>query len=82
MLFAGVYSAVESFFGLLQIAGPLRATALVLAPRLVQASFTALGDYYIWRLSGHLYGPDSNTNWAAVSSLSLSLSMPPDMHLG
>ncbi|CAK7273605.1 glycosylphosphatidylinositol anchor biosynthesis [Sporothrix epigloea] len=66
VLFAGVYAVVERALQLLHVVGPLRAHLLVVAPGLVQASFTGLTDYYTWRLACTLYGQGHAAAWAAL----------------
>ena len=43
-----------------------RADLLVMAPKVTQAVFAALGDYYTWKLGECVYGAGSNEAWAAV----------------
>ena len=37
-----------------------------MAPKVTQAIFAALGDYYTWKLGECVYGVGSNEAWAAV----------------
>lgn len=65
VLFAGVYAVIERVLDLMYLVGPLRAYIVVAAPGLVQATFTAVTDYYIWRLASQIYGRGHNAAWAA-----------------
>ncbi|KAL1900137.1 glycosylphosphatidylinositol anchor biosynthesis [Sporothrix stenoceras] len=65
VLFAGVYAAIERVLDVMYLVGPLRAYILVAAPGLVQATFTAITDYYVWRLASQIYGRGHNAAWAA-----------------
>jgi phosphatidylinositol glycan class B len=44
----------------------------VAAPKIVQAVFAGLGDFYTWKLAGRIYGPDSREAWAALALTVLS----------
>ncbi|CAK7205760.1 glycosylphosphatidylinositol anchor biosynthesis [Sporothrix eucalyptigena] len=66
VLFAGVYAALEKVLEVMYLVGPLRAYILVAAPGLVQASFTAIADYYVWNLAGQIYGRGHNAAWTAL----------------
>ena len=37
-----------------------------MAPKVTQAIFAALGDFYTWKLGERVYGAGSNEAWAAV----------------
>ena len=39
---------------------------MIAAPKVVQALFAALGDYYTWQLARKTYGNESREAWAAV----------------
>ena len=39
---------------------------MIIAPKLVQALFAALGDYYTWRLGERVYGAGSFEAWSTV----------------
>lgn len=39
---------------------------MLAAPKVTQAIFAALGDYYTWKLGEQVYGHGSNEAWAAV----------------
>lgn len=46
---------------------PARSAMLLWAPKLTQAVFAALGDFYTWRLACKLHGEDSTAATSAVS---------------
>ena len=39
---------------------------MIAAPKVAQALFAALGDYYTWQLARKIYGKESRRAWAAV----------------
>lgn len=41
---------------------------MIATPKILQAVFAALGDYYTWKLGERMYGRGSNEAWAAVCS--------------
>ena len=63
-IFALGYLIVESVIG---TSTKLKAQCLVAAPKVMQAGFAALGDWYTWRLAGKLYGQDTPVTWSVVS---------------
>ena len=65
-LFAGFYVVADNAMKLLYVAPELRAVALVAVPKLAQAVFAALGDFYTWKLAESIYGNGSVASWAAV----------------
>ena len=69
MIFAAVYSIASALSQLLQLSPVYRADVLIAAPKVLQAVFAALGDYFTWRLAGKVYGAASNEAWAAVRSI-------------
>ena len=52
----------------LELAPDAHADLLIAAPKVTQAVFAALGDFYTWKLAERIYGRDSNEAWAAVCS--------------
>ena len=46
---------------------PVRSVMLLWAPKLTQAVFAALGDFYTWRLASKLHGEGSTAATSAVS---------------
>lgn len=68
-IFAGVYW-VSSFLSRASRLSPdSHAELLIAAPKVTQAVFAALGDYYTWKLGQEVYGRDSSEAWAAVRSI-------------
>ena len=65
-IFAGVYYITSELSNLLRLASEYRAELLLAAPKVTQAIFAALGDYYTWKLGGRVYGNGSNEAWIAV----------------
>lgn len=39
---------------------------MIAAPKVTQAIFAALGDYYTWKLGERVYGQGTNEAWATV----------------
>lgn len=69
VLFAVAYSAVDTVTAVLPCSPALRASVLAVLPKLVQACFAVLGDFYTWRLAEKVYGQGSRSAWAAVRSM-------------
>ncbi len=68
-IFAGVYW-VSSFLSRASRLSPdTHAKLLIAAPKVTQAIFAALGDYYTWKLGEGVYGRDSSEAWVAVCSI-------------
>ena len=61
-----MYKAVGYVAYVGSLSEPARATLLLWAPRLTQAVFAALGDFYTWRLATKLYGEGCTASSAAV----------------
>lgn len=61
-----MYKAADQIASLASFSDPARAALLVWAPKLTQAVFAALGDFYTWRLASKLHGQGSNASSAAV----------------
>lgn len=57
---------------------PVRSALLLWAPKLTQAVFAALGDFYTWRLASKLHGEGSAAATSAVSVSRLSLRTEPE----
>jgi GPI mannosyltransferase 3 len=51
---------------LLYVVPQLRADTLIAVPKLAQAVFAALGDFYTWKLAESIYGDGSIASWTAV----------------
>ncbi|KAI9834849.1 MAG: hypothetical protein M1819_002757 [Sarea resinae] len=65
-IFAAVYYASSRLATSLSLAPSVRAELLVAAPKLTQAVFAALGDYYTWKLAERVYGTGSRRAWTAL----------------
>ncbi len=65
-IFAAVYRLLSGLSWVLHLSPTYRADLLVAAPKVTQAIFAALGDYYTWKLGERVYGSGSNEAWAAV----------------
>jgi GPI mannosyltransferase 3 len=65
-IFAAVYWASDALAQVLRLSAPTRDDLLVTAPKIVQAAFAGLSDFYTWKLAERIYGQDSNEAWAAL----------------
>lgn len=66
-LFGAVYFISNLISDYLSISPLNRANLLLAAPKLTQALFAAVGDFYTWKLAGKVYGNYSYEAWGAVS---------------
>ncbi|MCJ1269487.1 hypothetical protein MMC22_009379 [Lobaria immixta] len=66
-IFAGVYWLSAYFSSALRLSPDSHAELLIAAPKVIQAIFAALGDYYTWRLGRRIYGRQSNEAWAVLA---------------
>lgn len=73
-IFALGYAAIDSSLGELY---SVKAQWLVAAPRVMQAGFAALGDWYSWRLAEKFYGHSTPMSWAVVSVSALTFAQYP-----
>ncbi|RCI16936.1 hypothetical protein L249_2985 [Ophiocordyceps polyrhachis-furcata BCC 54312] len=73
LVFALAYKLADVLSSWLPGGVTVRAATIMAAPKLVQAVFAALGDWYTWKLAVDIYGPDSNSSLAV---LVLQLSSP------
>ncbi|KAL8799700.1 MAG: hypothetical protein Q9200_007470 [Gallowayella weberi] len=84
-LFAGVYWLSTELSKLLQLTPEYHAELLLAAPKVTQAIFAALGDYYTWKLGERIYGRGSNEAWTAALPLpsagSFGLRSPPYQYI-
>ena len=69
-MFAVVYWLAAGLSWILRLSPSYSADLLIAAPKVAQAVFAALGDYYTWKLGEQVYGLGSNEAWAAVRSAS------------
>ncbi|KAF2635843.1 hypothetical protein P280DRAFT_460937 [Massarina eburnea CBS 473.64] len=72
-IFAAVYQATAKSAALCGLTLATRAELFLLAPKLIQALFAALLDWYTWKLAEKAYGCGSRT---AFSTLVLSICSP------
>ncbi|KAH7125283.1 Alg9-like mannosyltransferase family-domain-containing protein [Dendryphion nanum] len=72
-IFAAVYLVADRISRLLGLGLPNRADLLIASPKVAQAVFAALLDFYTWKLAEKVYGRGSRT---AVTSLALSICSP------
>ncbi|PGH03926.1 phosphatidylinositol glycan, class B [Blastomyces parvus] len=71
-IFAAVYYISNLISEYLSISPLYRANLLLAAPKLTQALFAAVGDFYTWKLAGKVYGNDSYEAWGALALTVLS----------
>src|SRR3954447_22232938 len=71
-IFAAVYRASDALARVLQLSTPTRDDLLVAAPKILQAVFAGLGDFYTWKLAKRIYGQDSSEAWATLTLTVLS----------
>ncbi|KAK2794137.1 glycosylphosphatidylinositol anchor biosynthesis [Onygenales sp. PD_12] len=71
-IFAAVYYVSNLMSEYLSLSPLSRADLLVAAPKLTQALFAAIGDYYTWKLARKVYGNRSNEAWGALALTVLS----------
>lgn len=68
-IFAIVYWGSSFISRASRLSPDTHAELLIAAPKVTQAVFAALGDYYTWKLGEEIYGRDSSEAWAAVCSI-------------
>ncbi|KAL7273517.1 glycosylphosphatidylinositol anchor biosynthesis [Rhizina undulata] len=56
LIFAALYKAVDFISEVFGLRDVMRAEVLAVAPKVLQACFSALGDYYTAKLAGKLFG--------------------------
>ncbi|KFA75140.1 hypothetical protein S40288_02828 [Stachybotrys chartarum IBT 40288] len=66
-IFSVAYFAADLVSRALPTANAFKVAALLAAPRMLQALFAALGDWYTWQLATKIYGTDANVALFAVS---------------
>ncbi|PGH12891.1 hypothetical protein AJ79_03991 [Helicocarpus griseus UAMH5409] len=71
-LFATTYYLSNLISDYLSISPLSRADLLIATPKLTQALFSAIGDYYTWKLAGKVYGNNSYESWGALALTVLS----------
>ncbi|KAJ0116485.1 hypothetical protein J7T55_007465 [Diaporthe amygdali] len=65
-LFAVAYAAADKVMAILLFMPALKASVLVLLPKLVQACLAMLADFYTWQLAEKVYGQGSRSAWSAL----------------
>jgi phosphatidylinositol glycan class B len=65
-IFALGYTIVANYLSTIALPGHYRAYALLAAPKIIQAGFAALADWYAWRLAEKLFGRNTATAWSVV----------------
>lgn len=65
-LFAVAYAVVDKTTALLSCSPVFRASVLAVLPKLVQACFAVLGDFYTWKLAEKVYGHGNRSAWSAL----------------
>ncbi|PFH58137.1 hypothetical protein XA68_14116 [Ophiocordyceps unilateralis] len=65
-VFALAYILSDTLSSWLPIGTALRTAIIMAAPKLLQAVFAALGDWYTWQLAVIIYGPDSTASLAVL----------------
>lgn len=70
LLFAAVYRIVDALSAAAHLSPSWRAEVLVAAPKLVQAVFAAMIDYYTIRLAQRAYGKEARLPCTALTLLS------------
>ncbi|CAK4008480.1 GPI mannosyltransferase 3 [Lecanosticta acicola] len=71
-LFAGLYKIVDIICSALNTSAATRASALVIAPRILQAFVAAQLDLAVWKISARSYGNGSPASWAALGLIVFS----------
>ncbi|KAK2805808.1 hypothetical protein FQN50_006084 [Emmonsiellopsis sp. PD_5] len=71
-IFAAVYYVSNLISEYLSLSPLSRADLLLAAPKLTQALFAAIGDYYTWKLARKVYGNRNNEAWGALALTVLS----------
>ncbi|KAK6068520.1 alg9-like mannosyltransferase [Seiridium cupressi] len=65
-IFALGYTIVANYLSTMPIPAHYRAYALLAAPKVIQAGFAALSDWYAWRLAEKLFGRNTATAWSVL----------------
>ncbi|ETI28974.1 hypothetical protein G647_01426 [Cladophialophora carrionii CBS 160.54] len=72
-IFGICYQLADVLAGLLRLQHHPRAEVLLAAPKILQALFAALSDFYTWKLASGIYGAQSP---AALTALALTVASP------
>jgi phosphatidylinositol glycan class B len=71
-IFAAIYWTSDALARVLQLSAPTRDDLLLAAPKIAQAVFAGLSDFYTWKLAERIYGQDSSEAWATLALTVLS----------
>ncbi|KAF7506351.1 hypothetical protein GJ744_011817 [Endocarpon pusillum] len=71
-IFATIYYLTNLGVDMIRLTPATRAELLLAAPKLLQAFFAALGDYYTWQLAQRVFGHHSCQVWATLALTVLS----------
>ncbi|KAG6001690.1 glycosylphosphatidylinositol anchor biosynthesis, partial [Claviceps maximensis] len=66
VLFSAGYLIADWTSRLLPTGNPFRAAIVVASPKVLQAVFAALCDWFTWQLAVKIFGPNSNTSFFAL----------------
>ncbi|KAH7326407.1 family 22 glycosyltransferase [Stachybotrys elegans] len=66
IIFSLAYTLADAIARVLPFFASFRVTALLAAPRILQAVFAALGDWYTWQLATKIYPQDANVSMFAL----------------
>jgi phosphatidylinositol glycan class B len=72
-LFSACYIVADFVSSILPVPISFKVSALIAAPRILQALIAAVGDWYTWQLASKIYSNDAN---AALFALFLQLASP------
>ncbi|KAI0128473.1 Alg9-like mannosyltransferase family-domain-containing protein [Xylariales sp. AK1849] len=65
-VFALGYSIVANYLSTTPLPARYKAITLLAVPKVMQAGFAALGDWYAWRLAEKLFGRNSAAAWSVL----------------
>jgi phosphatidylinositol glycan class B len=65
-IFGAIYWISNTVAKALQLSTPTQDELLLAAPKILQAVFAGLSDFYTWKLAERIYGHDSREAWATL----------------
>ena len=68
-IFAAVYSLSSSLSRILNLSPHYHAEVILASPKLTQAIFAGLGDFFTWKLGERVWERRSREAWAVVRSI-------------
>lgn len=68
-LFGLLYYLSSKAANIFELAPASHADLMIAMPKVLQATISAAGDFYSWRLAGVVYGEGTAIQWTAVSYL-------------